>query len=79
MGFVCFLAVYRLPGAPYGRKKSEKITKNPEFQGGQHLQKSAIFMCNKLVIFGKNMFFWTSLDFFKNIVFQSISQSVLRQ
>ena len=67
------------PWGPYGRKKSEKITKSLDFYGGQSVEKSATYHVAKRVIFGKNMFFWTFLDFFENIVFQFISQSFMRR
>ena len=67
-----------LCGAPYGRGKSEKNICRVEFPDGQHMKKSASHLGAKRVIFGKNMFFRTFLDFFQNIVFQSISQSFLR-
>ena len=52
-----FCAVYRPPGAPYGRGKSEKNICRVEFQDGQHIKKSATYLGAKRVIFGKNMFF----------------------
>ena len=79
MGFSAFFAVYRPPGAPYGFSKSEKNICRVELLGGQHIKKSATQVVAKRVIFGKNMFFELFSMSLKNIVFQSISQSIKRQ
>ena len=74
-----FWAVYRPPRTPYGRRKSGIFIFCVEFQGGQHIKKSATRTGAKRVNFWKNMFFWTFRDFFEYIAFQSISQSFMRQ
>ena len=74
-----FCDVYRPPRTPYGRRKSGIFIFCVEFQGEQHIKKSATGPGVKRVIFGKNMFFLTFRDFFEYIAFQSIYQSFMRQ
>ena len=60
-----FCAVYRPPGTPYGRQKSGIFIFCVEFQGGQHIKKSATGQGAKRVIFGKNMFFFNFSRFLR--------------